>query len=45
MKVYVIHCLDLIERKQNVERQLREKGLDGDVEWITDFPRDGPVVK
>jgi hypothetical protein len=38
MKIYVIHCDTLTERKKNFSIQ-------GDIEWVTDFPIGHPIIQ
>ena len=45
MKVYVLHCDRLTERRRLLEIQLAKHSLDRDVEWITDFPKEHPLVQ
>jgi hypothetical protein len=40
MKTYIVHCDTLTERRKHIE------SLElGDVEWVTDFPIDHPLVQ
>ena len=44
MKTYIIHHPTLTERRANLEAELKRVGL-VDVEWVTSFPPDHPVIQ
>ncbi len=44
MKVYVMHCEDLVDRRRALEVELRKHNLT-DVEWITCFPKNESHVQ
>lgn len=44
MKVYIVHYDKLTERRVSLEQALKQRGLDGDVEWVTEYPKEHGVV-
>jgi GR25 family glycosyltransferase involved in LPS biosynthesis len=43
MKVYIIHYDKLIHRRLKLEEQLKKYNLT-DVEWITEYPKEHPII-
>lgn len=45
MKVYVLHYDKLTDRRERLEKILKEKGLDKDCEWIIEYPKEHPLIQ
>lgn len=44
IKIYVMHCDELIDRRKRLESEFKRLGLTN-VEWITSFPKDDPIIE